>query len=209
MKETIPSEESNMEERILAEAEKLFFEKGFAATSTTEIARQAGCNQTLVHYYFRTKENLFTKVLGGKVKRFFNEFLSVNAGEGDFETKLARVIGSHFDIIRQNSHMTLLLIAEFTRDPQRLEELKQELGELPSRLFGSLEEDLSREIAAGRIRKIEFIDLLINIISLNAFLFVVKPLYMQVCQQDDRQMQQLFDHRKEEIIRTILSSLRP
>ena len=202
-------EKPSTEQLILEAAEEEFLLKGFDGARTTAIAERAGVTHAMLHYYFRTKENLFTKVLGGKVKRFFNEFLSVNAGEGDFETKLARVIGSHFDIIRQNSHMTLFLITEFTRDPQRLEELKQELGELPSRLFGSLEEDLSREIAAGRIRKIEFIDLLINIISLNAFLFVVKPLYMQVCQQDDRQMQQLFDHRKEEIIRTILSSLRP
>lgn len=209
MKETNRSEEPNMEERILTEAEKLFFEKGFAATSTTEIARLAGCNQALVHYYFRTKENLFTKVLGGKVKGFFNEFLSVNAGEGDFKTKLSRVIGCHFDIIRQNSHMTLFLITEFTRDPLRLEELKRELGELPSQLFASLEEDLQREIAAGRIRKIEFIDLLINILSLNAFLFVVKPLFMQICGLTDQQTEALLDHRKQEIIQTILSSLRP
>ena len=28
-------------------------------TSTTEIAKTVGCNQTLIHYYFRTKEKLF------------------------------------------------------------------------------------------------------------------------------------------------------
>ena len=34
-------------------------EKGFDAVSTTDIARKVGCNQALVHYYFRTKDNLF------------------------------------------------------------------------------------------------------------------------------------------------------
>ena len=53
---------SNTEQQILASAEKLFLQKGFSATSTTDIARDAGCNQALVHYYFRTKENLFNRI---------------------------------------------------------------------------------------------------------------------------------------------------
>jgi AcrR family transcriptional regulator len=48
--------EQNMEQAILETAERLFLEKGFAATSTTQIAKAVGCNQALVHYYFRTQE---------------------------------------------------------------------------------------------------------------------------------------------------------
>ena len=48
----------NIEQRILWVAERLFLEKGFNGTSTTEIAKTVGCNQTLIHYYFRTKEKL-------------------------------------------------------------------------------------------------------------------------------------------------------
>ena len=55
-------ENPTMEIQILETAEKLFLEKGFASTSTTEIAREVGCNQALVHYYFRTKENLFNTI---------------------------------------------------------------------------------------------------------------------------------------------------
>ena len=56
------------EQLILEAAEKLFLEKGFAMTSTTEIARVAGCNQALVHYYFRTKENLFQSIFENKFR---------------------------------------------------------------------------------------------------------------------------------------------
>ena len=41
--------EQSMESIILETAERLFLDKGFALTSTTEIAREAGCNQALVH----------------------------------------------------------------------------------------------------------------------------------------------------------------
>ena len=50
--------QQNMEQIILEVAEELFLDKGYALTSTTEIAKKAGCNQALIHYYFRTKENL-------------------------------------------------------------------------------------------------------------------------------------------------------
>ena len=60
-------ENPTMEIQILETAEKLFLEKGFASTSTTEIAREVGCNQALVHYYFRTKENLFNTIFEQKL----------------------------------------------------------------------------------------------------------------------------------------------
>ena len=53
------NKDNNMEQQILQCAEELFLEKGFSLVSTTDIAKKAGCNQALVHYYFRTKENLF------------------------------------------------------------------------------------------------------------------------------------------------------
>ena len=57
----------NIEERILWVAERLFLEKGFSGTSTTEIAKAVGCNQALIHYYFRTKEKLFWDVFTPKM----------------------------------------------------------------------------------------------------------------------------------------------
>ena len=39
----------NIEKRILWVAERLFLEKGFNGTSTTEIAKAVGCNQALIH----------------------------------------------------------------------------------------------------------------------------------------------------------------
>ena len=54
--------EENMEYKILKAAEKLFLEQGFIRTKMAQIAEEAGCNQALVHYYYRTKELLFEKI---------------------------------------------------------------------------------------------------------------------------------------------------
>ena len=44
---TAKNETEPMEQAILRAAERLFLDKGFALTSTTEIAREAGCNIAL------------------------------------------------------------------------------------------------------------------------------------------------------------------
>jgi DNA-binding transcriptional regulator YbjK len=52
-------DEKNTQEftnRILDAAEKLFADKGFDATGTTEIAGTADITKSLIYYYFKNKE---------------------------------------------------------------------------------------------------------------------------------------------------------
>lgn len=206
-KEKDPS--GNTEQRILDEAGKLFVAKGFAGTSTTEIARRAGCNQALVHYYFRTKENLFNRVFEEKARHIFTEFGSVESGKGTFLEKLERIIGIHFDILRENSAMILFLINEVAHDPCKLLNIKAGLGELPLSVLGPLNEELEAEIAKGTIRPVTIRDLIINILSLNATMFLVRPAISEVWSLKGDKMEQFLDQRKQEIIRTVMLSLRP
>ncbi|MEZ4651040.1 MAG: TetR/AcrR family transcriptional regulator [Candidatus Eisenbacteria bacterium] len=51
------------QKRILAAAEKLFAERGFAATSLRSIVAEARVNLAAVHYHFGSKEGLIREVL--------------------------------------------------------------------------------------------------------------------------------------------------
>jgi len=62
MTSTPPGLSSRTRERLLDTAERLFADRGFAATSVREIADGAGANLGAVNYYFRSKENLYTEV---------------------------------------------------------------------------------------------------------------------------------------------------
>ncbi|MHA1566327.1 MAG: TetR/AcrR family transcriptional regulator [Alphaproteobacteria bacterium] len=52
-----------MEKRILSAAAAVFSEAGFDAATTAAIAERAGLPKANVHYYFRTKDLLYQKVL--------------------------------------------------------------------------------------------------------------------------------------------------
>ena len=94
-----------MEEAILEAAERLFLEKGFTSTSTTEIAKAAGCNQALVHYYFRKKDLLFTAIFEKKMRGFVSELLQISEEEIPFEEmsreELLKKIDEFYDLIKR------------------------------------------------------------------------------------------------------------
>lgn len=49
--------------RILEAAEKIFAQNGFKGAATGDIAQEAGIPKANVHYYFKTKEDLYHEVL--------------------------------------------------------------------------------------------------------------------------------------------------
>ncbi|MTK53079.1 TetR/AcrR family transcriptional regulator [Paludibacter sp.] len=202
-------QEAGLEQKILETAEQLFLEKGFAMTSTTEIAKKAGCNQALVHYYFRTKENLFQSIFEQKIRLLISSFQDHEMQNLTFEEKLKRKIETHFEMIRANPRLPFLVMNEFTTNPSRLEAFRIKIIAVPQAVFHKLEEELNEEIRAGRIRDITVMDLVLNIVSLNAMLFLTGNIFKCVAQLSEEQYQMMIEHRKQEHVKVILASLRP
>lgn len=51
------------ENKILASARIVFLLYGYHGTTIEKIARGAGVSKSIIHYYFRTKNNLYQKIL--------------------------------------------------------------------------------------------------------------------------------------------------
>jgi len=56
-------EQGETRQRIIHAAKKEFAERGYEGARMSSIARRAGVNQALIHYYFNTKENLYVQLL--------------------------------------------------------------------------------------------------------------------------------------------------
>jgi AcrR family transcriptional regulator len=61
---TAVGERDDVRARVLEAALELFAAKGFAATSTREIAKKLGFTKATLYYYFETKEALLLAMLG-------------------------------------------------------------------------------------------------------------------------------------------------
>jgi Transcriptional regulator len=205
----VKEHEVGLEQKILETAEQLFLEKGFAMTSTTEIAKKAGCNQALVHYYFRTKENLFQSIFERKIKLVVADFQAREAPGLSFEERLKIKIESHFEMVRANPRLPFLVMNEFTTNPARIEAFRKKHMADSGSILSQFEEELQKEIKAGRIRETTTLDIIMNVVSLNAMLFMAGNIFKSISQLSDAQYEMVIEHRKQEHVRVILASLRP
>ncbi len=205
----IISNEISKEQAILEVAERLFLEKGFALTSTTEIAKEVGCNQAMVHYYFRTKDKLFDVIFENKIKMFISFFLQIDDENIPFLEKVKRKIETHYEILRSNPGLPFLFFNTLTSHPEKLEVLKSKLFNTPNPVFFQMHEQLQTEIKAGNIRPIETIDLLLSIISLNVIMFIGSPIIKKIGNVSDADFEIMVNNRKNENVTMILNGLRP
>lgn len=201
--------EQNMEKTIMDAAEKLFLEKGFAMVSTTQIAKAAGCNQALVHYYFRTKDRLFEAIFAEKLKTFFSVIFQPQDESLTFEEKLKKYISAHFDMLLANPKLPFLVINELTTNADRIDSLKEMLGQSITYVYGPFQQELDAEIAAGRIRPTTIPDIIYSMVSLNVMAFIGAPIMKKVLFLDDKHFKAMLLYRKEENIRIILTGLKP
>lgn len=202
--------EQSTEKNILEVAERLFLERGFAMTSTTEIAKEVGCNQALVHYYFRTKDNLFNTIFEQKFKDFFQWVFEIKGTEKlEFLDKLKLIIESHFDLLMNNPKMPGLILNELSRKPEQMKMIRDRIQAIPVKLFSELNEELQTAIALGKVRKIDLIDLIVSMVTMNVAIFVMMPVVESILSLDETKKKLMIQHRRAENVDFILKSLRP
>lgn len=197
--------EQNNESAILEAAERLFLERGYALTSTADIAREAGCTTALIHYYFRTKIKLFENVFRNKIQHFVQGFMFIEAPNLDFETRIGRVVETHFEFIRANPRLPFLLISEFATNPAAVDSLKSEVATQVSALIDMAQREIDDRVGKGEIRAVSALDLLFTIASLNVMPFLAMPVLRHIDQFDEVQF---LEQRKKEIVQTVLNSLK-
>lgn len=199
----------NIEKRILWVAERLFLEKGFSGTSTTEIAKTVGCNQALIHYYFRTKEKLFWDVFAPKMEQVV-EYLDAPLDESlNFMDRISNIIDFYFGILELDERLAPFIVNELIMHPGRWDTFRDRFlrNERRRSAFTRFESMVRDEIANGSIREIQPIDLLLNIMSLTISAFIVAPKGFARDECDSSARREYLSRRKENIKELVTNGL--
>ena len=200
----------NIEKRILWVAERLFLEKGFSDTSTTEIAKTVGCNQALIHYYFRTKEKLFWDVFAPKMEQVV-EYLDAPLDESvDFFERISNIIDFYFGMLELDERLAPFIVKELIMNPSRWDKFRERFlrSESRSSAFTKFEKMVEEEIAGGKIRNILPIDLLLDIMSLTISAFIVAPMGYALGECDSNARKAYIERRKNDIRDLVLNGIK-
>lgn len=200
-----------MEDRIKVVAQQLFLEQGFAATSTTQIAREAGCTQALVHYYYRTKENLFRQIFLEQIQAAMDVVVRSLNNDVPFDEFLGNAISLYFDTLMKDPRQPYFALEELVSNPERRKYLRENFVKKPqyAMYYMQLDARVRREQEAGRLVKIETFDIMMSVASLTVFNFIALPMYRDLLERNDEQVREFLLHRKKEVIRLILNGLKP
>ena len=203
------TEKQNIEQTILEAAERLFLAQGFMKTTTAQIAREAGCNSAMVHYYYRTKEQLFERIYGEKVGLVIENLSSVSGSQGTLEERIGRLIDVYFDFLSRNPRLPAFLLYEARQSPTVSEHINNRLRDALQSIVTPIDKDLQAAIAEGRIRPIAAIDLFMTVLTLCIGSFLIIPVFRDVWDLTDAQFADLMRRRREEIQATVLSRIKP
>ena len=201
---------NNIEKRILWVAERLFLEKGFSGTSTTEIAKSVGCNQALIHYYFRTKEKLFWDVFAPKMEQVV-EYLDAPLNDDvDFLQKISNIIEFYFNTLELDERLAPFIVNELIMHPSRWDMFRKRFlrNESRSSAFDRFEKMVEEEVAKGTIREILAIDLLLDIMALTISAFIVAPLGFAIGECGSTARKEYLDRRKEDVKSLVVNGIK-
>ncbi len=199
----------SVELRILEAAEKEFFEKGFDRARTTSIASTAGVTHAMLHYYFRTKENLFEKVLLEKQNAIKKILLSAIENNGlPLLERMRGAVGKHFDLVSKDPNLARFIINEIYTNKERMQIFISAIKSVVFDAIDNLQREIDSEASKGNCKQVNAFSLLLDIISLNIFPFAAAPMLDDIfCEYIDTA--DMRKKRREDNIETILNKLRP
>jgi AcrR family transcriptional regulator len=199
------SKDENKEEQILDAAKNIFQAKGMDGARMQEIADKAGINKAMLHYYYRSKQLLFEAVFKNAFSLLAPQLNTVLNDDSSIEEKIKNFTSNYISFIIKHPYLPNFIIQELNRNQDFILKLKENKG-FPN--LDKFNKQVDEEIKKGIIKPISGEQLFINILALNIFPFVAKPLIMAFTNVDDKAFKQLMEQRKIEVANFIINSIK-
>jgi TetR/AcrR family transcriptional regulator len=185
----------NTEQKILEAAKIVFHRKGFDGARMQEIADEAGINKSLLHYYYRSKENLFNAVFKAAFLDLFKRLTTVISSGSPLEEKVKYFFSDYISFLQKNSYIPWFILNTIHQNPEKIAQLFRETGFSPDQIFDGIKKSVRKEGIKVRDSR----QLVINIISLSIFPLLARPLLMIILGLKEKEFDKFIETRKKEL----------
>ena len=200
-------QEKHTSEKIIKAACRVFAEKGLSGARMHQIAKTAGVNQALLHYYFGSKEKLYQEVIYRVFLEIFSKLSGYFQNSEPIDVSFKKFIHAFIDILRNHPELPRLIISEIIEGARNitpaLDRVFQELGSKPPAFLIPLIESAA---AQGLIRQVDPMQTVISIVGMCVFYFVGKPI-IQFVWDGPKDEARFLEERKDAIIDLVLHGL--
>jgi len=189
----------NKEAAILQAATEEFLEKGLDGARTVSIAKRAGVTHAMLHYYFRTKEQLFNRIIEEKMRALAESIMVIFKDyDAPLKERLERGISAHFDFLKENPELPRFIVSDLNHINDDL--IKTMLPRVIPIWNEAMK--IQKEIGAD----IDVYQLVLHILSQNVFPFMMMPVAEKLGMPEEER-EKLLEGIKQENIRFIMKRL--
>lgn len=163
----------NTEQDIINAARILFLKKGYKATSVREIVVKANANNSMLHYYFRSKENLLNIIFDETFRLVYSRVTKILLKEDlDIFEKIQLAVSDYIQFFNDNPQIPIFIAGEVNRSPEKVGERIK--GLIKPNFTNEFNKQLQKEYQKGTIRNLSGDSLLVYILSLCVFPVIAK-----------------------------------
>ena len=196
------TKDKNTEVQILNAAKNVFQTKGMDGARMQVIADKAGINKSMLHYYYRSKQLLFEAVFTNAFSLLAPQLNAILNDESSIDEKIKNFTSNYISFIIKHPYLPNFIIQELNRNQDFILKLKNNHG-FPN--LNKFKIQVDQDVKKGIIKPISAEQLFINILALNVFPFVAKPLIMAFTNTNNKDYKQLMEDRKTEAANFIIN----
>ena len=209
----IEERDGDTEQRILQAARSVFVRRGTSGARMQEIAAEAGVNQALLHYYFRSKQRLAEAIFREAAGRLIPAVMRLLGSDAPLEQKVEGFVHLYIDTVREQPFLPGYILAELHQHPERVKGLQEAIGLQPATvaktLLTKLRAQLEDGAKAGTLRRIAPEQFVVSLLALTVFPFAARPVLELAIGMNDDAFARFLDQRRAELPGFIVNMLRP
>ena len=180
--------------KILNAARIEFQQGGFDGARMQDIANTAGINKALLHYYFRSKDELFEAVFQESFRTNFQPIIDVMSLDIPLEEKVTRFVNAYISTIQIHPYIPGFVVHELNRNPERMAEMAVAMNRSA---VGRFLEQLKVGMDAGVYRQMDPRQALVSLLSMMLFPFIAAPVMKGMFNLDIVAYHRFIEARKE------------
>ena len=138
--------------RIAAAAESLFAARGYDGTAIRDIAKKAGVNGAMIHYYFGSKEGLYRAILETAASKVRALLVDTSSRAGSTRDRLANFVDAYAEYILNHPNLARILYREMLTGGKHIMQVAQKYAVTN---YTILRNTIAEGVQAGELRPID------------------------------------------------------
>ena len=201
--------ETDARTRILDAADTVFVRHGVDGARMQEIANQAGVNKALLHYYFRSKEDLAKAVWFRVGAEFVPGVFQMLASDLSLDDKIDRFVDAYHAMLTRHPYLLAYVVSEAARRPELVDEFyTPERRRAARRMIAKLGRQIEEQVERGTIVAVSVEQFMVTLVGSCLFPFAARPVLAAVLGLSPAKFELFMEQRKQDLPRFLKRALK-